>query len=354
MPLHALALHAGPAARERLLDEGLRPDQFGLLVGASGGAKWLVLAALDRVLFPWLMHHRSTPLACVGSSIGAWRHLCLAQEDPAAATTRFEAAYIAQRYETRPTPQHVSAVSRGILDELLGREGAHRVAKHPLIRTHIVAARARAPWRVSSKPALLAAATATALGNLLHRGTLEASLERGCFHTGDATEALRFPRLGTRYLGLTEHNVADAAMASGSIPLVSAGVETLVPGEVFWDGGMTDYHFGPGLSGHEGLVLYPHFYPHFAPGWFDKALPWRRRRADAWPGLVLLCPTPEFVRSLPGGRVPERGDFSRFSTEERQRRWKVASGAAVTLAEEFQEIVASRHALERVLAPGRH
>ena len=350
----ALALHAGPEARERLLDEGLKPEQFGLLVGASGGAKWLVLSALDRVLFPWLMQARSTPLACVGSSIGAWRHLCLVQDDPAAATTRFENAYIEQHYEARPTPEHVSAVARGILRELLGKDGARRVSTHPFVCTHIVAARARAPWRVSSKPALLAAATATALGNLLHRGTLEASLERGCFHTGDAAGALRFPRLGTRYLPLTDANVTDAAMASGSIPLVSAGVDTLMPGEVFWDGGMTDYHFGPGLSGHEGLALYPHFYPHFAPGWFDKALPWRRQRAAAWPGLVLLCPTPEFVRSLPGGRVPERGDFSRFSTEERQRRWRAASGAAVRLAEEFGELVTTRQALERALVAGPH
>ena len=352
MAPYALALHAGSEARERLLDEGLRPEQFGLLVGASGGAKWLVLAALDRVLFPWLMQGRSTPLACVGSSIGAWRHLCLAQDDPAAATTRFEHAYIEQRYEARPSPEHVSAVSRGILQELLGPDGARQVSTHPLLRTHIVAARARAPWRVSSTPALLAAATATAFGNLLHRGTLQASLERGCFHTGDAAGTLRFPQLRTRYLALTGENVADAAMASGSIPLVSAGVETLLPGEVFWDGGMTDYHFEPGLSGHEGLVLYPHFYPHFAPGWFDKALPWRRRRAAAWPGLVLMCPTREFVRALPGGRVPERGDFSRFPTEERQRRWRQASAAAQQIADEFAELAAGR-GLETALAAGK-
>ena len=81
---------------------------------------------------------------------------------------------------------------------------------------------------------------------------------------------------------------------------------------------------------------------------------WRRQQAAAWPGLVLLCPTPEFVRTLPGGRVPERGDFSRFSTEERQQRWRAASGAAVKLGDEFREIVASRHALERALAAGRH
>ena len=354
MPLTALALHAGQTARERLLDEGLTPEQFGLLIGASGGAKWLVLAALDRALFPWLLAGRASALACVGSSIGAWRHLCLAQDDPAAATARFEEAYIAQRYDTRPTPEHVSAVSRGILAELLGPDGAQRVASHPVLKTHVIAARARAPWRVSSKPALLAAATATAFGNLLHRSTLEASLERGCFHTGDVGSALRFPRLNTRYMPLTAQNVGDAAMASGSIPLVSAGVETLMPGEVFWDGGMTDYHFEPGLSGHDGLVLYPHFYPHFAPGWFDKALPWRRTHAAAWPNLVLLCPTREFVQALPGARVPERGDFGRFSTEERQRRWRAASEAAVRLAEEFREIVATRRALERALTPGKH
>jgi hypothetical protein len=47
--IDTLALHAGPEARERLLDEGLKPEQFGLLVGASGGAKWLVLSAMVLV-----------------------------------------------------------------------------------------------------------------------------------------------------------------------------------------------------------------------------------------------------------------------------------------------------------------
>ena len=49
---HPLAVHAGPAALRLLRDEGLRASDVRMMVGASGGAKWLVLAGLDKARYP--------------------------------------------------------------------------------------------------------------------------------------------------------------------------------------------------------------------------------------------------------------------------------------------------------------
>lgn len=338
----ALALHAGPEARARLLGEGLHPGLFDVLVGASGGAKWLVLSALDQQLFPWLLRDRTRPLACVGSSIGAWRHLCLAQADPAAATARLRDAYIDQSYEDGAGTGDVSRVSRAILQEVLGEAGAQQVVAHPLVQTHVLAVRARGLWRSASATGLIAATTGTAFSNLLARRALGPWVERHCFHSGQREAALGFGAFPTRHVGLTADTVPAALMASGSIPLVAEGVRDLMPGEVFWDGGMMDYHIAPDFGDRDGLVLYPHFYAHLAPGWFDKPLRWRHRRPAEWPRLVMLSPTPELVASLPDGRLADWRDMRRFPTAERQRRWRAVAGAAERLAEDFAALCEGR------------
>lgn len=342
MRLRALALHAGHEARARLRAEGLHPGLFDVLVGASGGAKWLVLAALDQRLFPWLLRDRTRPLACVGSSIGAWRHLCLAQADPAAATARLRDAYIAQSYEDGAGTGDVSRVSRAILQEVLGDAGAQHVVTHATVQTHVLAVRARGPWRSQSGAGLITATAGTALSNLLARRALSPWMERHCFHTGPRDAALGFGTFPTRHVALSAQTLPSALMASGSIPLVAEGVRDLVPGEVFWDGGMMDYHIRPDFADRDGLVLYPHFYGHLAPGWFDKPLRWRHRRPVEWSRLVLLSPTPELVASLPDGRLADWRDMRRFPTAERQRRWRAVASAAERLAEEFAGLCEGR------------
>ncbi|MFN7800123.1 MAG: patatin-like phospholipase family protein, partial [Gemmatimonas sp.] len=73
-----LTLRAGPQALALLRDRGLRAEDVDILPGASGGAKWLALAGLDRYLFgTFLQAPRSRPLHAIGSSIGSWRMACL-------------------------------------------------------------------------------------------------------------------------------------------------------------------------------------------------------------------------------------------------------------------------------------
>src|SRR5687768_18307489 len=99
-----LTLLAGPAALRLICGRGLQAEDVDVVPGASGGAKWLVLAGLDRFIFGELLQQpRDRPLHLIGSSIGSWRMACLAQRDPVAALARGHHAYIyEQRYSHRP------------------------------------------------------------------------------------------------------------------------------------------------------------------------------------------------------------------------------------------------------------
>jgi len=50
-------------------------------------------------------------------------------------------------------------------------------------------------------------------------------------------------------------------------------------------------------------------------------------------------PTEQFVRSLPGGKIPDRTDFARYATEERFEIWWEVVRRAEALAEELAELI---------------
>ncbi|MGD8574684.1 MAG: patatin-like phospholipase family protein, partial [Gammaproteobacteria bacterium] len=136
----ALNILAGPQALPVIRERGLRPEDIDVVVGASGGPKWLVLSGLDRVLFgDFLIGQRERPLHLLGSSIGSWRLACLAQRDPVAAQDRFRHAYIyEQRYRKNPSPEEVTQVSARLLERLLGDEGDREILDNPYRRLHLI------------------------------------------------------------------------------------------------------------------------------------------------------------------------------------------------------------------------
>ena len=341
----SLSLRAGPEALRVLRERGLRAADVDVVPAASGGPKWLVLAQLDRFLFGELFSGpRDRPLHLIGSSIGAWRMACLAQADPAAALARGHEAYIEQRYARKPTPAEVTEVSARILDALLGSEGAEQILSHPWARLHVLTAECRGA-AASERPWVQSAALAVAAGgNLLTRRALALQMRRVIFHTaGDASPFRGLRDFPTRHLPLTRENLKPALLATASIPLVLSGVA--IPGEpggvLHRDGGVIDYHphfdFGPG----EGLVLYPHFYPHIVPGWFDKGLPWRRARGVNLRRALVVAPSPAFVAGLPGGRIPDRNDFYRMPEAERIRAWRGVVAAGERMVDELRERMAT-------------
>ncbi len=340
----ALSVFLGKRAAATISERGWHPDLFSLLLGASGGPKWLILSQLDKLLFGDFLARGQRELSVLGSSIGAWRHACLAQADPVAALERFEQAYLEQSYTRRPTPAEISAASARMLEHLLGDDGASAIAAHPRIHSHIVTARGRGPAG-ASQPALLAAAMgAAAIGNSLHRRLLNLSFQRVVFHSGShPAPLLELSDFETVYTPLRPATVPLALHASGSIPFLLAGERDIAgaPAGQYWDGGIIDYHFDLRRYLGEGLMLYPHFRAEITPGWFDKFLPWRTAGPQRLDNLVLLCPSRDFVASLPLGKIPDRSDFRRLDSAARTAYWRACLDRGGALADEFAALLES-------------
>lgn len=342
MPSKALSIYMGAQAARQIGDEGWTPEAFSLLLGASGGPKWFILSQLDRLLFGKFLQRSHKPLSVLGSSIGSWRHACLAMNNPVEAIDALEEGYLHQHYVRKPTAFEVSEQSRQILEALLGDTGAHDLMSHPRITTHIVTARGRGPTAASTAPVLAMGMGAAALGNTISRRALPLAFQRVVFHSGNAANPnFDFHDFNTCYSPLSSSSVTPALLASGAIPFVLTG-ERDIPGAPpgqYWDGGIIDYHFDLQAYCGEGLILYPHFSESITTGWFDKFVPWRRPSLNTAKKLVLLCPSKGFVASLPQGKIPDRSDFTRMDHEQRVKYWGECVERSKAMAEEFAELI---------------
>jgi hypothetical protein len=346
-PPRSLVIRAGVRAAARLREEGFHAELFDTLVGASGGPKWLVLRALDDVLIERVVLPRETPLDTLGSSIGSFRHACFAQQSPCAALERFSDAYTRQAYHGTPTPEAISAESDRILACFLGERGAEEIVANPLVRSHIVAARLRRDRGLDRGTGFRLQLAGAAAWNLASRRLLGRAFERIVF--AGHTPTIAFDDLPTRHAPLDASNVRSALMASGSIPLVMAGVRD-VPGAsgTLFDGGILDYHFDFAFRRRPGLVLFPHFFDRITPGWFDKALPWRAPRPRDLEDVVMIAPSDAFIASLPGRKVPDRNDFLKLPTQDRIRRWQGVLAEAKRIADDFAQLLDSGRLAEAI------
>lgn len=331
-----LTLRAGPAARKVIGRDGVQPDLFDSLLGASGGPKWLVLAGLDRHLAGTFFRGRQRPIALLGTSIGTWRHAYYAQRDPVAALDRFLEAYLAQRYSARPDIAELTREAERLLDALLGEHGAGDILANTVFRTHIVAARCRGLLASDRRPALLAGLILAALLNAVSRRSLGLSFERALFTPADHSD-FHLDGLPGFAVPLNAANVRDALLATAAVPLVFAARRDLAaaPPGTYRDGGITDYHFDLDIQAPPGLALYPHFYGHLTPGWFDKMLSWRRAGGALAGRTLLVAPSPAFVAALPGKAIPDRRDFLHQDDATREGHWRAAVAASEQLGAAF-------------------
>lgn len=338
-----LSIYAGPGAQRELAEHGWHPDRFDTIVGASGGAKLLGIAGLDRFLFSDFLMRGEGKLDLIGSSIGSWRHAALAQSDPVAALQRLHQGYIHQQYEDkRPTAEEISRVSLGILDSVLEDNGSAHLCAHPRFNSHIVTARGRGPT-ASANPGVQGLGQGlAAISNTLSRRALQAWFQRVVFSSANAEGlGFSFSDFGTLHPQLTPDNCRQALHASGSIPFILTGERDITgaPKGQYWDGGIVDYHFDLGDYKSTGLVLYPHFGPKLIPGWFDKFLPWRGNSAEAMERVVVVCPSERYLANLPHGKIPDRRDFPVMSHAERVEYWQHCDTASDALGEAFAAIV---------------
>jgi len=339
---NSLIFKAGPGAMALVRREGFAVERIGTLAGASGGAKWLVLSQIDRYLISQLVPRLVAPVHLLGSSIGAWRFACYAQQDPLAAIDRFEQAYVSQSYSAKPDMHEISAKSRDILTLLMPDGAAQEILSHATLRTHIMTVRARHLAASDNSILLGAALSAAATLNTLSRATLGWFFERALFFDArDLPPFFDVTGFPIQKIRIRESNLANAIIASGSIPMVMSGVRDIdgaLPG-VYRDGGVIDYHLDLPQTDGDRVTLFPHFFERLAPGWFDKNLAWRRPAAINLDRTILICPSAKFTASLPGGKIPDRSDFRRYGALERIRIWQDVIAACGALVDELHEVL---------------
>lgn len=339
---HALKFKAGPGAYEDVRRRGFSEERIGTIAGASGGAKWLVLSQLDRVITERILPRLSGPVHLLGSSIGAWRFCCYAQPSPRNAIERFESGYLEQTYSEEPDAAEISNKSREILQELLGESGAQKIVNHPVFRTHIMTVRSRTLTASERRPLLAGGLMAAAASNFVSRKSLGIFFRRSLFYDSrDLPPFYNASGFPLDRITLTERNLVDAVLASGAIPLVLQGVRDIdgAPNGVYRDGGVIDYHLDLPLSDPDRLTLFPHFFEDLIPGWFDKKLTWRRPSPQHTDRTILMFPSAEFIHGLPNNKIPDRSDFATMSPELRVKVWRSTVAACKQLAEELNDVL---------------
>jgi hypothetical protein len=350
----ALQIHAGPRALAVLRDRALLPADVAAIPAAAGGPKGLVLNPLDQFIFgQWLVPGsglRDT-VHLLGASIGAWRMAVACLPNPVAGFAQLAHDYIHQAYEhapgKAPTPRHVSQRFGAKLQERFGgRE--HELLAHERFRLHVIVARGR---HVLRREGRWGSRLTTPLGylgafaaNAVHRKALGAWLERVVI--SDPRDALPLPLTDfrSRMVPLTALNLQPGLLASCTIPFWLEAVKDIpgAPRGAYWDGGLTDYHLHLRYDAlPDGLALYPHFQPQVVPGWLDKAFKRRHQATSALDNLVVISPKPEWIATLPGGKLPDRNDFKAHVDNDAQRiaLWTRAVQESQRLADEFAEWV---------------
>ncbi len=343
-----LTIMAGSKALEIIREKGLSAEDVRVIAGAAGGPKWLVLNQLDRFLFGKWLSNQTNPLFLIGSSIGAWRFAAVSRKDPIDGINRLEHAYIHQTYDKKPSAMEVTRESIRVMDYFLEENGVEEILNHDFLRINILTVRSKWITASDSLPILGTGLAAAALFNAVNRNFLKYFFERNLFyHPEDEPPFFHtMNNLPCSRKKIKKNNFRNALLASGSIPLVMAGVSDIPgasPGN-YRDGGIIDYNLDiPFLDNDEGLVLFPHYMPRIIPGWFDKKLKHREPDPKHMERVVMISPSISFIESLPNGKIPDRDDFRFYKGRNKERFacWQTVIKESRRIAEAFEEAVDS-------------
>ncbi len=383
---------------QHIAQNGLQPSDVGVVPGAAGGPKGLILGPLDRFIFGDWLTRSDHDVHLVGASIGAWRMATACLASPVAGFEKLEHDYICQDYALKPGEKFPSAdtvsadFGRNLASFYAGKVAD--VLGHPRYKLHIVTSRGRHILSREHKLATPLGYVGAFFTNAIHRKTMGSWLERVVFSSQQAALPFDSSDYATRQIELNEANFHPALQASCSIPFVLKAVHDIpgAPRGAYWDGGITDYHLhlnyaskliaasvyntratalncinsvtnqppltpppeGEGVGKNRvewsrdfeqkagagaRLVLYPHFQKAVVPGWLDKSLKWRHKATPFLSNMVLLAPNPDWVKTLPNAKLPDRTDFKRYGTDlqARIKAWEAAASASEQLVDEWQQ-----------------
>ena len=330
---------AGKNAAKIINEQGFRPELFTSFLGASGGPKWFTLFGLDKYIFGEFFKNRTQPLNLIGSSAGAFRSACFAQNDPVAAIERLAKSYSQTRYSSnKPTPAEITIKARALLEDVFGDNGVTEIINNPVFKAHFIVAKSNGFIASENKLIQLLGLSKSYMLNRVNRKLLGSQYERFIFGAPNSnlsiTDSYNFK---TQNIALNQTNLKDALLASGSIPLVMQGIKNIAgsPQGMYRDGGIIDYHFDVKIN-NPGLILYPHFNSDPKAGWFDKNLK-RKVAPQNYDNVVMITPSKEFVAGLPYGKIPDRNDFTDLDADTRIKYWNIVFSETERLAEAFDK-----------------
>ncbi|MDP2563754.1 patatin-like phospholipase family protein [Pseudoalteromonas marina] len=330
---------AGKNAAKIINEQGFRPELFTSFLGASGGPKWFTLFGLDKYIFGEFFKNRTQPLNLIGSSAGAFRSACFAQNDPVAAIERLATSYSQTRYSSnKPTPAEITIKARALLEDVFGDNGVTEIINNPVFKAHFIVAKSNGFIASENKLIQLLGLSKSYMLNRVNRKLLGSQYERFIFGAPNSnlsiTDSYNFK---TQNIALNQTNLKDALLASGSIPLVMQGIKNIAgsPQGMYRDGGIIDYHFDVKIN-NPGLILYPHFNSDPKAGWFDKNLK-RKVAPQNYDNVVMITPSKEFVAGLPYGKIPDRNDFTDLDADTRIKYWNTVFSETEKLAEAFDK-----------------
>ena len=330
---------AGKNAAKIINEQGFRPELFTSFLGASGGPKWFTLFGLDKYIFGEFFKNRTQPLNLIGSSAGAFRSACFAQNDPVAAIERLAKSYSQTRYSSnKPTPAEITIKARALLEDVFGDNGVTEIINNPVFKAHFIVAKSNGFIASENKLIQLLGLSKSYMLNRVNRKLLGSQYERFIFGAPNSnlsiTDSYNFK---THNIALNQTNLKDALLASGSIPLVMQGIKNIAgsPQGMYRDGGIIDYHFDVKIN-NPGLILYPHFNSDPKAGWFDKNLK-RKVAPQNYDNVVMITPSKEFVAGLPYGKIPDRNDFTDLDADTRIKYWNTVFSETEKLAEAFDK-----------------
>jgi hypothetical protein len=334
MSTSSLQILAGKEAFSEIKENGLSPDRIKLVLGASGGPKWLVLSRLDQYLSEHFLAKTKHPISLMGSSIGAWRMAVYACSDPHIAFKQMENLNFTQRYSTPIKSKEVQEFVDRVIAEVYTKTRTQKIVHNPLRKLNIIAVRSRRLLNSRSKSMQLFIMALAGVANIFSASLVPLLFPRVIVRQQVITKSEK----NTQNINLDENNLAASLIASGTIPMIMDPVT--IPGgkkRWYWDGAISDYHFSGPFDVDDGLILYPHFSSKVVPGWFDKILPWRKPKEDFFSKVVMLVPSDEFIAQLPFKKIPDRTDFDRYSDNEREQYWKTVLIETDTLVKDFHK-----------------
>lgn len=343
-----LCIKAGPKAYEIIMDGGFDFDRIVAYVAPAGGPRWLAASGFDLALLENGVLGRKRPVLLSGTSSGAWRFSAWPQPEPVRSYRTFMELYLKHSsYRRGDTPQALLESMTEIIDAYIEDDAIPFALTNKKYRLAVTTARAKNIAASEKKWIQQTGIGAAWLLNVMNPDYVQWFFERVVFYYGPLPPRFCLqPGFKGRAIPLNVTNFKAAILASGSIPLVIAGLKDIygAPVGIYRDGGLFDYHLNHEYTGKEGEVtLFFNHQERIVPGWLDKTLKSRLPPEPILENVLLVYPSESFAERLPGGRVPDREDFLLFIDDPatRVKNWSRAVKLCAPLGEQFLEIMES-------------